>query len=175
MRLRSSHLPAVILIFFLVSATQLGSQRRPPQKPAQPSATQAEAQEGIAALQKREIAASMAFNMSALLDQWTDDAVLLPPRHEPVVGKEALRRFFQEKKDRYANYDMLAYDEQWNEVMVIGRYAYQWGMVSYRMKAPTGNEFGGSVHAMRVLKREEDGYWRVARAIWNEAPEGNKQ
>jgi ketosteroid isomerase-like protein len=38
------------------------------------------------------------------------------------------------------------------------------------MKPPTGSEIGGKVHAMRILKREEDGYWRVARAIWNEAP-----
>jgi len=158
-------------IFLLVSAPQLGSQKRPTQKTPQLSATQAQDREGIAAMQKGIIAASMAFDVNAMLDQWTDDGVLLVPRHEPIVGKAALRRFFQEKKDKYANYDMLAYEEQWNEVMVVGEYTYQWGTVSYRMKPPTGNEFGGTVHAVRILKREEDGYWRVARAMWNEAPE----
>jgi ketosteroid isomerase-like protein len=86
------------------------------------------------------------------------------------VGRAALRRFLEEKRQQYANCEMLAYDEEWNEVMVIGEYAYQWGTVSYRMKPPTGSEVGGAVHAIRILKREEDGYWRVARAIWNEAP-----
>ncbi len=162
-----SFFPAVILIFSLASAPQLGSQKRPAQKHSQPSATQEQDREGIAALQKREIAASMTFDVNALLDQWTDDAVLLPPRHDPIAGKAALRRFFQEKKEQYANYDMLAYDEQWDEVMVVGEYAYQWGTVSFRMKPPTGNEIGGTVHAVRILKREEDGYWRVGRAIWN--------
>jgi len=111
----------------------------------------------------------MAFDVNALLNLWTDDAVLLPPRHEPVIGKAALRRFLEEKKDRYANHDMLAYDQEWNEVMVIGNYAYQWGTISFRIKPPTGNELGGAVHALRILKREEDGDWRVARALWNEA------
>jgi len=160
-----------IVIFLLVSAPQLGSQKRPAQKTPRTSATQDQDREGIAAMQRGIIAASMAFDVNALLDQWTDDAVLLPPRHEPIIGKAALRRFFQGKKNQYANYDMLAYEEQWNEVMAIGEYAYQWGSVSYRMKPATGSEFGGTVHALRILKREEDGYWRVARAIWNEAPE----
>jgi len=159
--------PIVILLFFLVSTPQLGSQRRPAQKPPQPSAAQAQDREGIATLQDREIAATMGFDVNGLLDQWTDDAVLLAPRHEPIVGRTAMLRFLEEKKQQYANYDILAYDEQWNEVMVVGDYAYQWGTVSYRLKPPTANEFGGSVHAMRVLKREEDGYWRVARAMWN--------
>jgi len=171
MRWRRLFFPAVILIFMLASAPQVGSQKRLAQKP-QPSATQAQDREGIAVLQKNEIAASMAFDVSPLLDQWTDDAVLLPPRHEPIAGKAALRRFFQEKKEQYANYNMLAYEEQWNEVMVIGEYAYQWGTISFRIKPPTGSEIGGTVHAVRILKREEDGYWRVARAIWNEAPAG---
>ena len=169
---RRACLPAAILIFLLTSPVPLGSQKRPAPKPSQ--AAQTQDREGIAGLQKRDIAASMAFDVNALLDQWTDDAVLLPPRRDPIVGKAALRRFFQEKRERYANYDMLAYDEQWDEVMVIGEYAYQWGTVSYRMKPPTGNEIGGAVHAVRILKHEEDGYWRVARAMWNEAPSSGR-
>ncbi len=164
-----SVLPAAILICFLASATPLGSQKRPAPKPSQ--AAQAQDREGIAALQKRDIAASMAFDVNALIDLWTDDAVLLPPRHEPIIGKAALRRFLEEKKEQHANYDMLAYNEEWNEVMVSGEYAYQWGTVSFRMNPPTGNEIGGAVHAVRILKRDEDGYWRVARAIWNDAPQ----
>jgi len=168
MRFSRSFLPAAILIFFLASPAPLGSQKRPAPKPSQ--AVQAQDREGIQALQKRDIAASMAFDVTALLDLWTDDAVLLPPRHEPIVGKAALRRFFEEKKEQHANFDMLAYNEEWNEVMVVGEYAYQWGTVSFRMKPPTGSEIGGAVHAVRILKREEDGYWRVARAMWNEGP-----
>ena len=158
-----------VFVLLLASMPRLDAQKRPAPKAAKtPASAKEQDREGIEALQKREIAASIAFDVSALLDLWTDDGVLLPPRHEPIVGKAALRRFFQEQKDKYANYEMLAYDEQWNEVMVVGEYAYQWGTVSYRMKPPTGGEFGGAVHAVRILKREEDGYWRVARAMWNE-------
>ena len=164
-----SVLPAAILIFFLAGAPQLGSQKHSAPKPSQAPVAQAQDREGIAALQKREIAASIAFDVSSLLDLWTDDAVLLPPRNEPIKGKAALRRFLEAQKEQYASYDILAYDQEWNEVMVIGEYAYQWGTVSFRMNPPTGREIGGAVHTVRILKREEDGYWRVARAIWNEA------
>ena len=157
-----------LLLFAVIVVVPAESQKRTTQRPSQPSSAQAQDRERIAMLQNSVIAASMGFNVNAMLDLWTEDAVLLPPRHDPVVGKAALRRFFEDKKNQYANFDMLAYDEQWNEVMVIGEYAYEWGTVSYRMKPPTGSEFGAAVHAMRILKREEDGYWRVARAIWNE-------
>jgi uncharacterized protein (TIGR02246 family) len=163
-----SLLPAATLI--LASATQPGAQRHPVRKPPQSTVPQEQNREGIEALQERDITASVAFDVNALLDLWTDDGVLLPPRHEPVVGRAALKRFLEEQKQQYANYDMLAYNEQWNEVMVVGKYAYQWGTVSYRLKPPLGNEIGGAVHAVRILKREEDGAWRVARAMWNEAP-----
>lgn len=159
---------AVTLLLLLTSPPQLGSQRRSTSKP--PSASQEQDREGIASLQKLEISASIGFNVNALLDLWTDNPVLLPPRHDPIVGKASLRRFLEEKKQQFANYDMLGYNEEWNEVMVVAEYAYQWGTVSYRMKPPTGSEIGGSVHAVRILKREEDGAWRVSRAIWNEAP-----
>jgi ketosteroid isomerase-like protein len=170
MRARRWLLPTIVLILFSADVPRLSSQRRTSPKPAQAASAQAQAQEGIAALQKNEIMAIMGLNVDRLLDLWTADAVLLPPRHEPVVGKAALRRFFEEKKDRFGNYDMLAYDENWDEVMVVGDYAWQWGSVSYRMKPPTGSEFGATVHALRILKHEEDGGWRVARAMWNEAP-----
>ena len=166
MRTRRWLLPTAALILFSTSVPRLISQRRAPQKPPQPASAQA--QEGIAVLQKNEITAAMGLNVDRLLDLWTADAVLLPPRHEPIIGKTALRQFFQEKKDHYGNYDMLAYDEQWSEVMVVGDYAWQWGTVTYRMKPAAGSEFGGAVQAMRILKHEEDGGWRVARAIWNE-------
>jgi ketosteroid isomerase-like protein len=174
MRSRRMAIAAAALILVLMSPVPLGSQRRP-EHPFRLPPTQEQDREGIAALQKREIAATIAFDVNGLLDQWTDSGVLLAPHHQPIVGRAALRRFLEEKKQQYANYDMLAYDEEWNEVMVTGEYAYQWGTVSYRMKPPTGSEIGGSVHAMRILKREDDGYWRVARAMWNEAPANDKK
>jgi len=172
MRLRRLFFPAAILIFFfLASPPQVGSHERPAQKP-QPSAAQAQDREGIAALQKRDIAASMTLDVDALIDLWTDDGVLLPPHHEPIEGKAALRHFLEQYRNQYRNHDILAYNEEWKEVMVIGEYAYQWGTISSRMKPPTGAEIETAVHAVRILKREKDGYWRVARAIWNEAPTG---
>jgi uncharacterized protein (TIGR02246 family) len=159
----------LLAVTLILATAVLGVQKHPLHKAPQSAVPKQQDREGIEGLQKREIAASMGFDVDALLDLWTDDGVLLPPHHQPVVGRTALKQFLEERKQQYANYDMLAYNEEWNEVMVIGEYAYQWGKVIYRMKPPAGSEVEGGVHALRVLKREEDGAWRVARAIWNEA------
>jgi len=160
-----------VFVLLLAGMPRLHAQKRPAPKASKaPATTKEQDREGIEALQKREIAASIAFDVSALLDLWSDDGVLLPPRHEPVVGKAALKRFLEEKKEQFANYDVLAYNADWNEVMVVGEYAYQWGTVSIRTRPSSGGESETAVHAMRILKREEDGAWRVARAMWNEAP-----
>jgi uncharacterized protein (TIGR02246 family) len=160
---------AATLILLPTAPPRLAAQKRTPKPSQAAAATNEQDREGVAALQRNTIAASMAFDINAILGLWTDDAVILPPRHEPITGKPALHKYLEEKKEQYANYDMLAYNEQWNEVMVIGEYAYQCGTISIRAKPPTGPEVEKTVHAMRILKREDDGAWRVSRAIWNEA------
>ena len=171
MRLRRSFSFAIsaTLFLFLATGVELHSQKTAQKSSRSATSSRVQDREGIAELQKNEIKAMMAMDVSNLLDLWTDDAVLLAPRHEPIEGKRGLRRFLQESKEQYGNYDMLAYNEEWNEVMVTGDYAYQLGTVSYRMKPPTESEIAGSVHVLRVLKRQEDA-WRVSRAMWNVAP-----
>lgn len=159
---------AVLAVIMAVAVPRVEPQKRPPR---QPGAAAEQDREGIEKLQNREIAATMGFNVDELLLLWTDDAVLLPPRHDPIVGKAALRKYLEAKKDEYANFDILGYNEEWNEVMVIGDYAYQWGTISFRMKPATGDEVATKVHAMRVLHRGAEGAWRVARAMWNAAPQ----
>ena len=87
------------LIFFLAAAVQLESQktagRRPPQSSAGP---RSQDREGIGELQKNEITATMAMDVNNLLDLWSDDAVLLLPRHAPVIGKAALRSFLEGRR-----------------------------------------------------------------------------
>jgi uncharacterized protein (TIGR02246 family) len=166
-------LPLAAVALILTSAV-LGAQKHPVHRRPQSAVPKQQDREGIETLQKREITASMGFDVDALLDLWTDDGVLLPPHHQPIVGRTALKHFVEGERQQYANHDMLAYNEQWDEVMFVGEYAYQWGTVSYRLKPPTGREIEGAVRALRILKREEDGAWRVARAMWNEAPPAGK-
>ncbi len=165
--------PALIL-----AALMCAAQSRPQTAERKTAANRAaeqrfeEDQKAIAQLQQQDIAASIAFDVEKLLALCTDDIVLLPPDHAPIKGKEALRTYYEQAEKTLGNTSILGYEENWDEVQISGDWAYQWGTIVQRLQAATGNkETTVSVHAMRILKREPDGLWLVARAIWNKLPE----
>ncbi len=171
--MRESAVALLLLAMLLPAMAQ--TKRRPAHAAAELSDSERQAREAedraaIQKLQQKDILASMAFDIDALLSLWTDDGVLLAPQHAPVTGHSALRRFYQQQHNALGNVEMLGYEEEWHEVRLLGDYAYQWGQIRSRMRSgQTKAESSTVVNAMRLLKREEDGSWRVARAIYNEA------
>jgi len=163
----------LLLLVFLPAAAQ-----RPRRQPAAPPASQQAAedrlladQRAIARLQERDIAANTALDADALISLTTDDVVVLPPGRAPVVGHEALRTFYGELLERAPDVQVLAYSENWEEVRIVGDFAFQWGTITERSKpSVSGAETASAVHAMRMLARQPDGSWKIARAMWNAAP-----
>ncbi|HUK88313.1 MAG TPA: DUF4440 domain-containing protein [Terriglobales bacterium] len=163
----------LLLLVFLPAAAQ-----RPRRQPAAPPASQQGAedrlladQRAIARLQERDIAANTALDADALISLTTDDVVVLPPGRAPVVGHEALRTFYGELLERAPDVQVLAYSENWEEVRIVGDFAFQWGTITERSKpSVSGAETASAVHAMRMLARQPDGSWKIARAMWNAAP-----
>ncbi len=161
----------VAVLAILTTGTAQRKQRsaRPPTGVEQQS-REAEDRAGIQKLQEKDIAASTSFDIDALLSLWTEDGVLLPPQHSPVVGRDALKKFYEQQQAALGNAETLGYEELWQEVRIIGDFAYQWGEIQTRTRAGQGNaESSTVVNAMRILKRDQDGNWRVARAIYNQA------
>ena len=141
-------------------------------EPAGPSREAAD-RTAIQKLQERDIAASMSFDPDALTALWTDDGILMIPGQAPIQGVDALRAFFEKQRDSMANVDVTAYEEEWQEVRIVGDYAFEWGQIHGRTRKGQGAaETSVTVNAMRVLKRLDTGEWRISRAIWNEARSG---
>ena len=160
-----------LAILLILGAARSQTQRRTrPADAAQAQSRAAEDQAGIRQLQEKDIAASTSFDIEALLSLWTDDGVLLAPHQAPITGRDALRSFYEQQRDAFGNTEVLAYEEQWQEVRVVGDHAYQWGQIRERTRTGQGKaESEAVVNAMRILKREEDGHWYVSRAIYNDA------
>jgi len=161
------------LIWIVAAATaQGGSQtrrQRPPARPA-PSAPNIEQdKKDIGELQRRDIDASIALDVDKLLELRSDDVVYLPPQHAPVIGKEALRKYLTGVQEQFANTDIVGYDQTWQEVQVVGDFAYQWGLTQTRIKPAVGNETTHTSNTLRILKRQPDGIWKITRVIWNES------
>ena len=100
----------------------------------------------------------------------TPDAVALPP-DRPVKRAADLRRDLEKMATVARGIEVLEYREVFEETLVFGDTAVEWGHIegSERDRA-TGEVTTSRFHLMRILRRMEDGTWRVHRSIF--APSG---
>ncbi len=169
----------VIHLFVLVLASsslfaQAKKPARPAHKPAEATAEQkqqfADDQEAINTLHDRDIKASMSLDEPALEALWTDDIVTMHPGGPAVVGKAANIARLQEGIEQMKAQEVMAYDEEFKEVRILGDWAYEWGTITGRTKPFSGGEETSyRFNIVRVLKREPDGSWKIARSIYNNA------
>lgn len=127
-------------------------------EPAGDAAAHAQIQE----LEQKDIAASKKNDLDALVALWTDDGVLLQPGMAPVVGKAAIRELLLQQRQA-TRVETISYEEKWKEIHVTGAYAFEWGQIGATLKSPDGREVRQTVQAIRVLAKQPDGSWRVAR------------
>ena len=129
-----------------------------------------EAMRGIEALRRRDEAASKAYDVKALGALWTDDPVALPPGG-PVMRGPELRAQLGRMAAAARSTEVLEYREVFEETLVFGDTAVEWGRIegSERDRS-TGEVTASRFHVMRILRRVEDGSWRVHRSIF--APAG---
>lgn len=129
-----------------------------------------EAMRGIEALRRRDETASKAYDVKALAALWTEDPVALPPGG-PVMRGPELRAQLGRMAAAARSTEVLEYREVFEETLVFGDTAVEWGRIegSERDRS-TGEVSESRFHVMRILRRVEDGTWRVHRSIF--APAG---
>lgn len=130
---------------------------------------EAEDRQAIDQMHQNEIDASIAFDVDKIAALWDDEVVIMPPHSKPLEGVAANRAYLEAQRKSLANVDILGYDQSWNEVRLLGDYAYEYGVISERLKpinAEKENDLEYNV--MRVLKRQPSGSWRIYREIWND-------
>ena len=162
------------LMVLALAATAPAQQPRRSRPPAQSSQHPLEEdQKAIADLQRRDIEANIALDTEKLLALRTDDVVYLVPGRAPLLGQDAVRKYLGEVRGQLANWDMLAYEESWQEVQVVGDFAFEWGTVNIRARQEGERRESAAVrNVMQVLRRQPDGDWKIARAVWNiQAPQ----
>jgi ketosteroid isomerase-like protein len=126
--------------------------------------------EAIQSLHNKDIEASMALDEGALEALWTDDIVTMHPGEPPVVGKAANVAKLQAVIEQMKGQEILAYNEEWQEIRIEGDWAYEWGAITGRMHPYNErNETSYRYNAVRILQRQPDGSWKIARSIYNDA------
>jgi len=166
-----------ILVILLLACLAAGQSARRSASSQRQSASTSQAKqqlqddmEAIQALHNKDIEASLALDEGALESIWTDDIVTMHPGAPAVVGKAANIEKLQAGIEQMKGQEILAYNEQFQEVRIDGDWAYEWGTISGRTRPFTGgNESSYHFNVMRILQRQPDGSWKVARSIYNDA------
>jgi uncharacterized protein (TIGR02246 family) len=124
--------------------------------------------EAINKLHQREMEASRKWDVDTLTALWTDDIVMLPAGEPALVGKDANRASITRLRDESGNAQIADYILSFNEVKVIGDWAFEWGTYSGTVAPESGAEsLRATGKVIRVLKKDADGSWKIARAMYN--------
>jgi ketosteroid isomerase-like protein len=126
---------------------------------------------GIDSLHKKDVDASKIGDFETLRSLIDDEGVLLPPGGPSIRGKEALDKAFEIMRSQFIDIEILEYCQDFKETIVLDDYAIEWGIAwgSSRIKKD-GKIQKEKQQLMRILKKQQDGSWKVYASIWNDVP-----
>lgn len=127
--------------------------------------------EKISQLHDRDAEASRNGDFETLRALMSEDAVLMPPNEDWIRGTGPLDEHYARMAEVMREAEVTEYTLDFEEVVVFGDYAFEWGTIRGAMR-PRGSESStpsdsSSYKVLRVLKKAPDGEWRVHRAMWN--------
>jgi uncharacterized protein (TIGR02246 family) len=126
----------------------------------------------IERLHQQDIAATLAGDVAAIGETWTEDVVLLGPGQEAQVGKQAILALRERLKAAQPGFRVLSYVPEIKGVTITADgWAFEWGVfaASY-VEAAGGEEKRVRMNLLRVMKKQADGSWKGAVGMTNAAP-----
>ena len=126
----------------------------------------------IEALNEHDVKAALANDVDAIVSQWTDDFVVLPPAGPIVRGRAANAAAAEQGKAQMQALIPVDYVVDFQEITVAGDYAFEWG--TYRGTARPrdgGSDMTYSGKLMRILQRQPDGSWKMHRTMATSDPQ----
>ena len=124
--------------------------------------------EAINTLHQRDMEASKKWDVDTLASLWADDIVTLSQGEPPMIGKDANRAAIVRLRDESRDVQITDYILSFNEVKIVGDWAFEWGTYSGTVKPVGGGEaLRTTGKVFRVLKKDSDGSWKIARAMYD--------
>ena len=124
-----------------------------------------EVRASIAAIDKKLMEDVNWGNAAAGAAAYTDDAILMPPNHSPVEGKQAIERYLAEigSQLQASNFQLsiLEVDVQGDTTIVRGTYSSSFTVPG------TDAPMEDRGKTLNVWKRQANGSWKLHRDIWN--------
>lgn len=144
--MRVVRLLGMLLLAGLAGCTSLQSHRAP-----EPFDT-----DQIKAAERRVTAALAASDVTAWVDEYTEDAVLLESSAPPISGRAALLELARSMKP------IASATIQSDHIEGGGNLAYSYGIATWNSGRPPDATSTTRVRQILVWRREADGVWRIA-------------
>ena len=122
-----------------------------------PSKAPATDRKAVEATVNRYVDATNHGDAEALAALYADDAVLLPPDHQPIRGRDAIGQFWRQGTDEGLEVTTLRLDVDGGIGYIVGQYTLP----------ETDEEPADSGKTVMCLRRQRDGSWKVTADIWN--------
>jgi uncharacterized protein (TIGR02246 family) len=94
---------------------------------------------------------------------YTEDAILIFHGAPPIVGREAIKRFWESRISAGAREHTFDIVETWAD----GKLAYQLSKAGVQLVRPTGEKTLISGHTLRVFEMQSDGNWKTKVHVFN--------
>jgi uncharacterized protein (TIGR02246 family) len=131
--------------------------------PGQTADTHAQDLAAIEKLRQQDVEATLAGDLAALAELWTDDVVLIGPGQEAQIGKQAILAARQRAHAAQPGFRVLSYAAEVKDVTITADgWAFEWGVITGNYVAPGGEEKRVRANRLLVLKKQADGNWKAA-------------
>jgi len=125
----------------------------------------------IKALNQHDVDAVLRSDMDAVMSQWTDDFVVIPPVGPIVRGRSANVEGVQKGIEQIRAFEPVEFVVDFEEITIVGDYAFEWGTYRGTSRPRAGGDavsYGGKL--MRILQRQPDGSWKMHRTMTTNDP-----
>ncbi len=124
-----------------------------------------EVRAAIAAIDKKFMEDVNRGNAAAGAAAYNDEAILMPPNHSPVEGKQAIEKYLAEIGSQLQasnlQLSILEVDIQGDTTIVRGTYSSSFTV------SGTDSPMEDRGKTLNVWKRQAEGSWKLHRDIWN--------
>jgi ketosteroid isomerase-like protein len=106
--------------------------------------------EAIEDIHRRDVAATKAGDFEALKSLMDAECVVFPPDGEPAAGRDYLDHARASSDSTETQPEILELVQEWEEVQLLGDFAYEQGIVRYAIRDANGSIIRETQRLMRI-------------------------
>jgi ketosteroid isomerase-like protein len=90
---------------------------------------------------------------------------------KPIIGKKAIDMWLDGMRGDSDKIKVTDYRLNFQELEIVDGWAFEWGTSTETIQPLKGGEpKTANAKLLRVLRRQSDGSWKIARSVWNLDP-----